>query len=581
MNDVNSEYHLQCKGVSVGVAVGKVFRYEPVKLNIPHRPFRGIDYELERFNDACIQAKIELTALQEVIKQRTDEETAAIFAGHIALVDDPMLTESVAATIEAGFIVEVAVQSDTYNLAQMLEASGDDVIAERAADVRDVGDRILRILLGLPDTSFTALTEPSIIIAHELTPTDTAVLNPSLTLGICMVRGSELSHAAILARTIGIPAVIGLNERAYETIMTGQEVAVNGTTGEVVIQPDKSTIRQFYSIDKDEKRRTAELQQISQDDAYTIDNQRVEIFANVGDMDSVHQALNFGAEGIGLLRTEFIYMNRETMPSEDTQVAIYQRLFAPMEHRQITIRTFDLGGDKAPEFMQFPAEDNPYLGWRGIRISLDEEEMFKSQLKAILRAARGYQVRLMYPMVESLETLRSANQLLAKARQELDHAGIEYQHNISVGTMIETPSAALTIDHLATECDFFSLGTNDLVQYTVATDRNNSQVSHYFRPLNPAVLRLIQIVTQTARKFNKPVGICGEVAANPLAAPIMIGMGIRNLSMVPNAIPRMKWIVKNFSQAELSDITQYVLQLDTATAIEQVIRKELSKRGLL
>lgn len=581
MNDVNREQRLQCQGVSAGVAVGKVFRYEPLALNIPHRPFRGIDHEMKRFHNAREQAKLELIALQKVIKQRTDEETAAIFAGHIALVDDPMLTESVAATINAGFIVEVAVQSDTYNLAEMLEASGDDVIAERAADVRDIGNRILRILLGLPDTSFTALTEPSIIIARELTPTDTAMLNPYLALGICLVRGSELSHAAILARTIGIPAVIGLNDRAYETIMTGQEIAVNGTTGDVVIDPQKNTLREFHSVDRDEKRRTAELQQISQDDAYTIDNQRVEIFANVGDMDSVQQALSFGAEGIGLLRTEFIYMNRETMPAEEMQLAIYQKLFAPMGNKSITVRTFDLGGDKAPEFMQFPPEDNPYLGWRGIRISLDEAEMFKTQIKAILRAARGHNVRLMYPMIESVDTLRRANHLLNQARAELDASGIEYQREIVVGTMIETPAAALIIDHLARDCDFFSLGTNDLIQYTVATDRNNSKVANYFRPFNPAVLRLIHMVIQKAKQYDKPVSICGEVASNPLAVPIMMGMGVNNLSMVPNAIPLIKWIVKNFSQAEMQDMAQYVLQLDTATAIEKYLRGILANRGLL
>lgn len=581
MNDVNREHRLQCQGVSAGVAVGKVFRYEPLALNIPHRPFRGIDHEMKRFHNAREQAKLELIALQKVIKQRTDEETAAIFAGHIALVDDPMLTESVAATINAGFIVEVAVQSDTYNLAEMLEASGDDVIAERAADVRDIGNRILRILLGLPDTSFTALTEPSIIIARELTPTDTAMLNPYLALGICLVRGSELSHAAILARTIGIPAVIGLNDRAYETIMTGQEIAVNGTTGDVVIDPQKNTLREFHSVDRDEKRRTAELQQISQDDAYTIDNQRVEIFANVGDMDSVQQALSFGAEGIGLLRTEFIYMNRETMPAEEMQLAIYQKLFAPMGNKSITVRTFDLGGDKAPEFMQFPPEDNPYLGWRGIRISLDEAEMFKTQIKAILRAARGHNVRLMYPMIESVDTLRRANHLLNQARAELDASGIEYQREIVVGTMIETPAAALIIDHLARDCDFFSLGTNDLIQYTVATDRNNSKVANYFRPFNPAVLRLIHMVIQKAKQYDKPVSICGEVASNPLAVPIMMGMGVNNLSMVPNAIPLIKWIVKNFSQAEMQDMAQYVLQLDTATAIEKYLRGILANRGLL
>lgn len=570
-------------GVSVGIAIGTAFYYRPLALKIPQRPVALVDYdsEMQRFTDARLRARDELTQLQIKTADRAGHGMAEIFEGHNVLLYDPMLEDAVRARVASGRIIEAALQDAVDSLAHSLRALEDRVLSARAADIQDVGNRLLRLLLNVEDTSLEALVSPSIIVTHDLSPSDTANLDPALVLGVCLSAGSITSHAAILARTMNIPAVFGLGRAPVEAIKNGQIIALDGSTGRVYINPTETTIAFFKAEQERITVRRIDIRQSAERECYTTDGKHIAVLANIGDLESAEQAVAMGAEGIGLLRTEFLFMNAQTPPSEEQQVETYRAIFAALGGRPITIRTLDLGGDKPPRFMVFPRENNPYLGWRGIRVSLDNPDLFKTQLRAILRAAVGFNVQVMYPMVESITTLRLANQLFAEVRAELNAAGIEYPRGLPTGTMIETPAAAIQIDAIANETEFFSIGTNDLTQYTLAVDRDGESVTAYFRPLTPAILWLIDRVIETGKKFTRPVTLCGELASIPTAIPLLLGLGLERFSVVPPAVAQTKWIISHFSVEEARIIARRALAMPTAADIESYINEELRKRGLI
>lgn len=562
---------------SDGIAVGPVFFYRPLKLEVTVRAPGPMEDELLRFEKACEQAKGELDVLKADVMSRCDLETAAIFDAHKMMVADPMLQEAVQSHLNTGMTVEAAVLHASEELAAMLAGMENEVFAAREADLRDVGRRLLRILLGVHDLSAEGLCCPSVVVAHDLTPSDTASFRPEWLLGFCTAGGGLTSHVTILARTLGLPAVVGLGKEAVEQIPDGAPLVLDGTQGQVVLNPAGATIERYKDARAKASARLEAIRAVASKEAHTANGRRVEIGANIGDSESAREAVRFGAEGVGLLRTEFLYLQNTRPPTEDQQVIAYQRVFEAMEDRPVIVRTLDIGGDKPPSYLKFDPELNPFLGWRAIRISLDEHLLFKTQLRSILRAAAGHRALIMYPMISSVEELRAANAVLAEVRSGLEAEGIEYAPDVPVGIMVETPAAAMLADVLALECDFFSLGTNDLTQYTLAVDRTNERVAQLFQPLHPAVLRLIQKTIEAAHQRGKWVGMCGELAGMPKAIPILLGLGLDEFSMAPRSIPEAKWLIGQFTDARAREIAEQALGQATAAEIENLMAGVLEK----
>jgi|SRR5271157_298621 len=569
------EISLQGIAASNGIAIGPAYCFVPAKLSIPVRTRESAEQEMTRFGPALGRAKRELQELHDSLAQRTGEKEAAIFEAHQMMLEDPTLAEKVREAVDAGQIIEQAVVTATNGLAAMLEAMADPLFAARAADVKDVGARVLRILLGLPDLTLGNLKEPSIVIAHDLTPSDTASLDPDLTLGFCTEAGGLTSHSAILARTLGIPAIVALGEDLIRRVPTGTQLVLDGETGKLFVSASDQTVRQYQRTRDEREIHRMQIRAHASEPAHTSNGRRVEVGANIGDAASARDALANGAEGVGLLRTEFLYLDQVQPPSEESQLGIYEEIFKVIGQRPLIVRTLDIGGDKPPSYLPFPQEMNPFLGWRAIRISLDRTDLFKTQLRAILRAAVGYQVRIMFPMVSDLDELRRARHLVDEVKVELSHEKLAFADNVPVGIMVETPAAAVLVDVLSEAADFFSLGTNDLTQYTLAVDRGNATVSALYQPLHPSVLRLIQQTIQLAHARGKWVGMCGELAGMAKAIPILLGLGLDEFSMNPRAIPEAKHLIRQLDDGQARKIADYALGLKTATEIDTYMQETL------
>lgn len=566
------ETQLQGIAASDGIAFGPAYCYVLPDLTPPCRERLTIEQEMSRYTQAIEQARSELQTLCESISIRIGKEEAAIFEAHQMMLDDPTLIMKVHEAVDHGQVIEQAVVSATDDLAQMLGCLTDELFAARATDIKDVGRRILRILLGLPDTALSHIEVPSIIIAHDLTPSDTASFDPSLTLGFCTVSGGLTSHSAILARTLGIPAIVALGEKLTKSVSTGMPLVLDGKEGTLFIHPVDTTIEKYQRIKQARTQHLLEIKARAMEPAYTASGRRVEIAANISDAESARDALENGAEGVGLLRTEFLYLDEVQPPSEEKQLRIYKEILDIMGERPVIIRTLDIGGDKPPSYLQFPEEMNPFLGWRAIRISLDLPDLFKSQLRAILQAAVGYPARIMFPMISDLDELRRARQVVDEVKAELQSEGLAYANNVPVGIMVETPAAAMLVDILAEVADFFSLGTNDLTQYTLAVDRGNSTVASLYQPLHPAVLRLIKHTIDLAHAHGKWVGMCGELAGMLKAIPILLGLGLDEFSMNPRAIPEAKHLISRLYDEKARLIAQQAISLGTAAEIEEFMK---------
>jgi len=544
-------------------------------LNIPVCAAGTVAEEMARFETARQQARLELQGLYEVIEKRAGKAEAAIFEAHQEMLSDPALEGRVRELVEIGQTAEQALLRATEELAGLLAGMNDELFSARALDVKDVGRRILRILLGLPDTALSAVMEPSIIIAEDLTPSDTASLDPELTLGFITAQGGLTSHSAILARTLGLPAIVGMGSELLGRVSNGTIIVMDGRTGEMIIEPDPETVLRYQQIKNQRQSRLQILKVAAEQNAYTANGRRVEVAANVGEVISTRDAMEHGAEGIGLLRTEFLYLEDSQPPSEVRQYQIYREIFEVMAGRPVIVRTLDIGGDKPPSYLAFPEEMNPFLGWRAIRISLDEPELFKTQLRAILRAAVGHQARIMFPMVSDLDELRRARAIIESVKRDLELASIEFAADVPVGIMVETPAAAVLVDVLAEASDFFSLGTNDLTQYTMAVDRGNARVSGLYQPLHPAVLRLIRQTIDAGHAKGKWVGMCGELAGMTKAIPILLGFGLDEFSMNARAIPEAKHLIGKLTDERSREIASRVMSFGTAAEIENYMEQIL------
>ncbi len=547
-----------------GIALGEAYWLREDDLHVEKCSHCDPKVEQRRLDEALNEVARTLKHLAKSMQDHPEE--AAIFEAHLMMLRDPDLLALVQSQLAWG--AEYAWHQAIQHYAAQLESLPDPYFQARAADIRDVGKQVLRALLGVSGPDLRDLEEPVIVLARDLTPSDTGRMDKSKVLGFATIEGSATAHTAILAKALGIPAVVGVGE-ALESIPSGVFLALDGNLGVILVGPDEATLKEL-----EQKRvRAAALQQVAlasaHEPAVTIDGHRVEVVANVGSLDEAQQALAQGAEGIGLLRTEFLYLDRRTPPTEEEQFVIYHAIFELMAQRPVVIRTLDVGGDKAPSYMDLGNEANPFLGWRAIRVCLDLPDLFMPQLSAILRAAKGHDVRIMFPMIATLEEFRRAREMLEEVRKRVDG-----DVQVQVGIMVEIPSVVQMVDLFAREVDFFSIGTNDLTQYTFAADRTNPKVAGLADACHPAVLRQIAHVIDEGHKQGIWVGVCGELAGDPDAIPILLGLGLDEFSMSPASIPRAKAIIRQWSLSDARALATAALAQESSQAVRVLVQQD-------
>jgi len=547
---------------AAGIAVGPVFQFQPVKLTIVETVATP-EEERARLDAGLDSAKTELQTLHQQVLQRLSAGEAAIFEAHLTILTDPDLRENALSYILAGRSATQAWQQAVEEMAAALAQLQDELLAARAADIRDVGQRVLRAMAGLNHTGPELPAEPVILIAHDLSPSDTVSLDPNRVLGFCTAIGGANGHTAILARALGLPALVGAGSDIL-TVPNGTPAILDGAAGTLSLSPDPETVAQAqHQRQADQTRRAAELEAAAEP-ALTQDNHRVEVVANIGSLADARQAVNCGAEGVGLLRTEFLFLDRPTPPSETEQFEVYRDIVLALAGRPVIIRTLDVGGDKPLAYLPLPHEENPFLGQRGVRLSLARPDLLRVQLRAIFRAASFGPCRIMFPMITTLEDWRSVRQMVAEVQAELAGPTVE------LGIMVEVPAAALIADSFAREVDFFSIGTNDLTQYTLAMDRGHPALSAQADGLHPAVLRLIAQTVKAAHAAGKWVGVCGELAANPQAIPLLVGLGVDELSASVPAIPAVKAQIRTLAWSKTQELAAQALACATAAEVRAI-----------
>ncbi len=562
-------------GASPGLAKGMAFRWDAASREIPRYVPQDLSVEKQRLADARRLAITQLKQLVEHVSSEASALEAAVFEAQMMFLDDPALVNKAEAEIDSVLNAEAAWNAATEYFARSLESLSDETLRARSADVRDVGRRVVAILCGdqIPPTP----VKPVIVIARDLAPSETASLMRSKVLAICTAEGGPSSHTAILAKAMGIPAVVALGQELLN-LKNDELVLVDGSAGTVFTAPDKTAERAFdEKVSLEGQWKSAELER-AQEPAYTSDGHHVEVVANIGNVEDATLALHQGAEGVGLLRTEFLFLNRKEPPDEETQLAAYTSILEQMGTRPVVARTLDVGGDKEVSYYDYGLEANPFLGFRAIRISLDRPEDFKVQLRALLRAGPGHNLRIMFPMIATLEEVTRAKMLFNQARVEVSRRDKVPAENLQVGIMVEIPSVTLLADRFASEVDFFSVGTNDLTQYVLAAERGNKRLSYLNDPCHPAVLRAIERVTDAAHRLGKWVGVCGEMAGDPEAIPLLVGLGADELSMAPPLIPHAKEVIRHWSRSDAQVVAHRALDLDGADAVRQAVA-EVGKKS--
>jgi phosphoenolpyruvate-protein phosphotransferase len=577
MNQMQKNFQSRTfQGVSgaPGMVSGPAYLWQKRKSSIPRLNEQDPEVETIRIQDAVQMARSQIQELSKQLEAGKHPEEAAIFVAHAMLVEDKTLHRRVRQFLSCGLNAEAAWMDAVEAFASQLEGLDNQTLRLRAADLRDIGQRVLRILLNESTASIT-IDHPSVIIAQDLTPSETVTMNKNVVLAFCTADGGPTSHTAILAKALGIPAVVGLGMDILD-IEAGNTVLVNGNIGQVIVSPDDETITAFTQKTEQAsaKFQTEFAQAMSP--AITIDGKQFEIVANIGSVEDAKNALYFGAEGVGLFRTEFLFLNRTSIPDEDEQYRSYRAVLDVMGKRPVVVRTLDAGGDKELTCLAQGQEANPFLGCRAIRLCLSQPELFKQQLRALLQAGEGHDLRIMFPMVATLSEIRQAKALLAEARQELLSRGLPTVEGWQVGIMVEIPSAAILASQFASEVDFFSIGTNDLTQYTLAADRTNPKVAHLNDHCHPAVIHLIEQTVCAAHKVGIWVGVCGEMAGDEEAIPILVGLGIDELSMSPALIPRAKSLIRRLSVKQTEALVRSVLYCDSAEAVRHIVRQSLS-----
>jgi len=560
---------------SYGIAIGPAFVFDRAEIVIEPHKIEDPAAEWQRFEKAREDTLSQLDEAYRVTMEDLGKEEAEIFNAQKLMLSDPELINTAKSRVENDLInIESALYETAESFARQLEAIEDEYLSARALDIRDVSSRCLRNLLGLNESPTANLTTPSIIVAKDLTPSDTVLLNKDFVLGFCTAEGGSTSHTAILARGLGIPAVVGTGTGLKE-IKSGDNLVIDGDGGDVIINPDKKLVKEFSARQSRLSELQAEAEAVSHQPAITTDGHQVEVVANIGNVDGIQTAKDAGAEGVGLLRSEFLYLERQNLPSEEEQYKKYKTIADAFGELPVILRSLDVGGDKDIPYIDMPSEANPFLGVRAIRLCLTRPELFKPQLRAALRAGYGNNLKLMFPMVATVSDVESIREVLEECKEELRAEGQNVAEKMDIGIMIEIPSAAVLADQLAEVVDFFSIGTNDLSQYTMAADRTNAHVATLASGFQPAVFRLIKIVIDSAHAKGKWVGLCGEMAGELLAIPILLGLGLDEFSMNPPAIPYAKRLISSISYEHAKHVAEIAIQLRSDQEIRDYIKKEV------
>lgn len=555
---------------SAGIGIGTVAIVGDQQ--VAYTPFQPEDpaAEVKRFENALSEFSAKTFAMAEELRKKAGEKEAEILMGHAVLISDPALTEEIKKKINAGMCAEAALEAVLDMFIDMFGATGDELTQQRVTDLKDIKTGMLKTLLHIEDLDLSNLKPDTILVAHDLTPSMTATLNKEHVVGIVTEEGGKTSHSAILARSMEIPAVLSVRGIVSE-LHNGDQIIVDGIEGAVLIRPSDSQViayRKKREAYLEEKRA---LGKFVGKETRTDDGKRFELFCNIGTSAETAKVLEYDGEGVGLFRTEFLFMDRAQVPSEEEQFEAYRQAAEGMRGRPVIIRTLDIGGDKEIPYLGLEKEENPFLGYRAIRFCLKRKDLFRAQLRALLRASAFGDIRIMLPLVTCVEEVREAKALLADVESTLEQDGIQYKKNVPVGVMIETPAAALIADLLAEEADFFSIGTNDLTQYTMAVDRGNAKVSYLYSAYNPAVLRSIRHIIKTAKEKHIPVGMCGEAASDPHLIPLLIAFGLDEFSVSPAAVLQTRKIVAAWDSKKASEAAQHALELKTEREVAEYL----------
>ncbi|WP_158379836.1 phosphoenolpyruvate-protein phosphotransferase PtsI [Candidatus Williamhamiltonella defendens] len=561
--------------VSEGIAFAKAYLLveKKITINSNHISPALVDFEIDRFIRACTKSSEQLEAIRTKAKMTLGEEKAVIFDGHILLLEDKEFEKDVIHRIKNKKVsADSAVHFLIEAQATELEELDDEYLKERAVDIRDIGKRLLKNMFGLPVTDLGTMTEEVILVAVDLTPSETAQLDLEKVLGFITDLGGRTSHTSIMARSLELPAIVGTKD-ATKKIKNGENLILDGINNRVYVNPTQDIINKLIEFKHQYMTEKEELVQLKNLPAVTHDGHQVEIFANIGTANDIRGAKNNGAEGIGLYRTEFIFMNRNDFPTEQEQFENYKTVAETMSPKPVIIRTMDIGGDKDLPYMNLPKEQNPFLGWRAIRISLDRKDILHTQLRAILRASNFGKLKIIFPMIISVEEIRILKSEIELLKEQLRRKKINFDEKIQIGIMVETPSAAINAHHLAKEVDFFSIGTNDLTQYTLAVDRGNELIAHIYNPMSPSVLNLIKRVIDASHSEGKWTGMCGEFAGDKSSACLLLGMGLDEFSMSAIAIPKIKGIIRKTIFSEAKKLAEEVLSQATTEDIMNVLSR--------
>lgn len=524
---------------SEGIGLGRAIVIRESDSEISNTQVTDINTELNRFLAAVERAKEEIKEIKETAQRNLGEKNAMIFDAHLLILEDPELLNMVKENISKGMNAESALDESAKFFETILSSLEDEYMRERANDIRDVTSRVIKILSHKEEIDLKSIPSCSIVVARELTPSQTAQMNKQNVRGFVTEKGGKTSHTAIIARTYEIPAVVGIGD-ITSLVRDGDFLIIDGNDGTVYVNPDESLIKEYEKRLEEETRKKEELRKFLQMEARTQDGRRTKLVANIAHVDETDIALKNGAEGVGLFRTEFLFMDRTEPPSEEEQFQAYKTVLEKMGEKPVIIRTLDIGGDKSIPYLNIPKEENPFLGCRAIRLCLAQQDLFKVQLRALLRASVYGNLKIMFPMISCIDEIIQTKEIMKEVKTELDKEGIKYSEDFEIGIMVETPSAAIISDMLAEEVDFFSIGSNDLIQYTLVIDRTNDKVSYLYNPLHPAVLRLIKLTVDNAHKKGIEVGVCGEIASDLNMVPILIGLGVDELSVSPSKVLNVK-----------------------------------------
>ena len=558
---------------SDGVAIAKAYLLVEPDLSFDSEKVSDVDAEIAKFNNAIQTSKVELTKIRNNAEQNLGADKAAIFDAHLLVLDDPELIQPIEEKIKNEQVNAPTALSDvTGQFITIFESMDNEYMKERAADIRDVSKRVLAHILGVELPNPSMIDESVVIIGNDLTPSDTAQLNKEFVQGFVTNIGGRTSHSAIMSRSLEIAAVVGTKSITQE-VKQGDMIIVDGLTGEVIIDPTEDEVIAYQNKRERFFEDKQELQKLRDEETTTIDGRHAELAANIGTPNDLKGVIENGAEGIGLYRTEFLYMGRDEMPTEDEQFEAYKKVLETMEDKRVVVRTLDIGGDKELPYLNLPEEMNPFLGYRAIRLCLDQPDIFRPQLRALLRASAFGKLNIMFPMVATIQEFRDAKALLLEEKDNLTNEGIEVSDDIELGIMVEIPSTAALADVFAKEVDFFSIGTNDLIQYTMAADRMSGRVSYLYQPYNPSILRLVKQVIEASHKEGKWTGMCGEMAGDEIAIPLLLGLGLDEFSMSATSVLKARRQIKGLSQNEMEELAQRAIDCATSEEVQDLVNQ--------